>query len=182
MKIERSVLTATFLATGCVALAAGVASAQTTGTITQNGVAMPVKSALAVLAKDNVTVSLFLLPFTPTRDEVTMLRQKKTEKLLSRPSGDARWPKHTPYVELELTWGHNPSKVGALDQAFFPKLHGYGITDEQFIVDIPGSGKASLEGPVKDGARLTATASGSDADKKAAWDFKAVAPVVTVLP
>jgi hypothetical protein len=182
MKIERRVRTALTLAIGGLALTSRAASAQTTGTVTQNGVAMPVKSALAVLAKDNVTVSLFLLPFTPTRDEVTMLRQKKTEKLLSRPSGDARWPKHTPYVELELTWGHNPSKVGALDQAFFPKLHGYGITDEQFIVKVPGSGTASLEGPIKDGATLTATATGSDAEDKAAWDFKAVAPVVTVLP
>ena len=177
--MKRSAVTATAVAV--LALGAGRASAQTSGTITQAGVAMPVKSALAVLAPDGVTVSYFLLSYAPTPDEVTTLRQGKTETLLNRPSGDTKWPGSTPYVELELTWGHNPSKLGDLDQAFFPKLHGYSLTSDQFITKIPGNGTATLEGQVKAGATLTVTASGSDAEKKVVWDFKAAAPVVTRL-
>ncbi len=181
MKITSSSVAATGLAVAVLALGAGHAAAQTTGTITQAGVVMPVKSALAVLAADGVTVSYYLLPFVPTSAEVTALRQGKTETLLDRPSGDKKWPRSTPYVELELTWGHDPAGLGKLDQAFFPKLHGYSLTSEQFITKVPGSGQATLEGQVKAGATLKATASGRDDDEKLAWDFKAAAPVVTSL-
>jgi hypothetical protein len=194
MKIKHSVLTVTALAVGVLALGAGRAAAQTSGTITNDGISMPVKAALAVVQPNGLNVSFLLLPFVPTPDEVTALRKGKTETLMVRPSGEPKkWPRGTPYVEVTLTWQHNPAGLGKLDQAFFTNLHGYYVAPTptgQFVAELPGKkGKATLEGEVKAGATLTLTASGFDGpevnpkkDSKVVWDFKAAAPIVTALP
>jgi len=190
MNTTRRAIGALGLTLAVFALGSGRAWAQTSGTITQDGVSMPVKSALAVLRKDGLTVSYLLLSFVPTPDEVTSLRKGKTEMLLNRPGDPKKWPRSTPYVEVTMTWMHNPAGIGKLDQAFFPNLHGYSIAAGQFVSELPGKkGTATLEGEVKAGATLTLTAAGVDGpevnprqERKVVWDFKSAAPVVSALP
>jgi hypothetical protein len=177
-----------------LAFAAGpsLASAQTTGSITQDGVTMPVKAAMAVLSKNGLTVSFLLLSFVPTSEDVAALRAHKTEILLGRPGPDPKkWPRSTPYVESTISWVHDPQALGKLEGSLFTNLHGYNISPKgQFVSAVQGKkSTATLTGEIKPGATLTLTAAGVDGPEvderqknTVSWDFKATATVVTRLP
>ena len=81
---------------------ATVSGAQTLGTLTENGVAMDVKAAVAVL-DDGPALTFYLFPFQPTPEEIAKLQAGDTFWLLSKATPDAKkWKNGSPYGHFRL--------------------------------------------------------------------------------
>ena len=112
---------------GALALAAAsVASAQVAGTLTQNGVAMPVKAAVAVWDAKKPALKVHLLPFTPSAQETAALQKNDTFWLLDKPSSDPKkWPA-SPHGSITLSWTFDPQAAGDLGKAW-ADVYSFGI-------------------------------------------------------
>jgi hypothetical protein len=153
------------IALGALLLAGAQATAQTTGTLTHDRVAMPVKAAVAVLDAKGTGLRVYVLPFAPTAAETALLQKESTFFLMQKKSAyGSFWLKwfaaadagQMEKVSVSLT-GHDISKPSASLSRMF--MSGF---------------KGTLTGDLKPGATIGFTAAGSDADGRdtAAWDVK----------
>jgi hypothetical protein len=159
-----------------VSASAAVASAQSLGTLTENGVAMDVKGAVALLKADGPALEFFLLPFQPTPAEVAKLQADDYFWVLDKPSPDAKKWKTCPFGKFRLNWSGAGQAVGDAKKASVYVL-GNGIVTEGTgtnVNKLPGEVDASLVGTVKDGQEVALTSKGSDTMGKTtlAWDLK----------
>lgn len=154
------------LALGAVAAASvGPASAQTTGTLTHDGVAMPVKAAVAVLAAKGTSVRIYLLPFQPTAAETALLQKENTLFLLQKKSA---------YGSFRLVW-FGAAEVGQMDKASV-SLSGNDISKPNTTMSrmFMSGFQGTLTGELKPGATIGFTAAGAAPESRdtAAWDVK----------
>lgn len=173
----KRILFLTLLLTGYAA----VSSAQSLGTLTENGVAMDVKAAVGVLDTDGARLMLFLLPFQPTPEEIAKLQTDDSLWVLDKPSPDAKKWKTCPFGKFRLDWRHAPQSVGDGKQASVYVMSN-GVAAENSssnISKLPGEVVASLVGTVKAGQDVTVTSKGSETVGKTtlAWDLKLKAKV-----
>ena len=106
-----------FLLALVTAVSAGVARAQSMGTVTENGVAMDVKAAVALFDADGPSLTFYLLPFQPTADEIAKLQVEDSMWLLSKPSPDAKKWKSSPHGKFKLGWSFEKASVGDAKKA-----------------------------------------------------------------
>lgn len=161
---------------------ATVTSAQSMGTLAENGIVMEVKAAVGVL--DNGRLTLFLLPFQPTTAEIAKLQTDDSLWILDKPTPDAKKWKSTPFGRFRLDWRGNPQALGNAKQAGF-YIATQGIVKEgtaSNINKLPGEVDVTLVGAVKDGQEVTVTSKGSDkiTTTTVAWDLKLKARVLTL--
>jgi hypothetical protein len=151
---------------------ATVSSAQSAGTLTDKGVAMEVKAAVALFKADGPSLEFFLLPFQPTAAEIAKLQADDYFWVLDKPSPDAKKWKTCPFGRFRLNWSHAGQSVGDAKKATVYVM-GNGIASEGAAMNInklPGEVEASLVGTVKEGQEVALTSKGSDATL--AWDLK----------
>lgn len=171
---------------GALALAAAsVASAQVAGTLTQNGVAMPVKAAVAVWDAKKPALKVHLLPFTPSAQETAALQKNDTFWLLDKPSSDPKkWPA-SPHGSITLSWTFDPQAAGDLGKAW-ADVYSFGIGRPNSNLNTSlaaGELKGTLTGPVKDGSTVTFNSAGEQSFEKdkLAWDVKVTTKVLPAL-
>jgi hypothetical protein len=158
-------------------LASATAStAQSMGTLTENGVAMEVKAAVGLLKADGPTLEFFLLPFQPTAAEIAKLQADDYFWVLDKPSPDAKKWKTCPFGKFRLNWSGAGQAVGDAKKASVYVM-GNGIVSEgkgTNINKLPAEVDASLVGTVKEGQDVTLTSKGSDTTGSTtlAWDLK----------
>jgi hypothetical protein len=165
----------------CLAMAllasATVSSAQSMGTLTENGVAMEVKAAVGLLKTDGPSLEFYLLPFQPTAAEIAKLQADDYFWVLDKPSPDAKKWKTCPFGKFRLNWtGVAGQGIGDAKKASVYVL-GNGIASEGNATNIsklPAEVDASLVGSVKEGQEVTLTSKGSDTTGSTtlAWDLK----------
>lgn len=159
-----------------LAACATASSAQSMGTLTENGVVMEVKAAVGLLKADGPSLEFFLLPFQPTAAEIAKLQSDDYFWVLDKPSPDAKKWKTCPFGKFRLNWSGAGQSVGDAKKASVYVL-GNGIASEGTgtnITKLPAEVDASLVGTVKEGQEVTLTSKGSDTMGKTtlAWDLK----------
>lgn len=169
-------MTRILFSTLALAAFATVATAQSMGTLTENGVVMEVKGAVALLNADGPSLEFFLLPFQPTAAEVAKLQADDYFWVLDKPSPDTKKWKTCPFGKFRLGWSGAGQSVGDAKKATVYVL-GNGIASEGTATNInklPAEVDASLVGTVKEGQEVTLTSKGSDTLGKTtlAWDLK----------
>jgi hypothetical protein len=179
----RRVLT---LLTLVLASSAALSSAQSMGTLTENGVSMEVKAAVGLLNSDGPSLVFFLLPFQPTAAEAAKLQADDYFWVLDKPSPDPKKWKTCPYGRFKLGWSGAKQSVGDAKKATV-YIQGAGIAAEGSATNInklPAEVDASLAGSVKVGQDVTLTSKGSDTLGKTtlAWDLKVKARVLAMNP
>lgn len=153
------------------------------GTLTENGVSMEVKAAVAVFDSGEPSLRFVLLPFQPSAEEVAKLQAKDTLWLLDKATPDAKkWKNWCPYGYFELGWGFEKTAVGDAKKATV-FVYGYGLGKQGSNLNINKFGDSvdvSLAGPVKEGQEVTLTSKGSDklGDSTMVWDLKVKAKVL----
>jgi hypothetical protein len=163
---------------GSVAVARG----QSMGTLTENGVSMDVKAAVALLDPAGPSLTFYLLPFQPTADEIAKLQAEDSMWLLSKPSPDLKkWPS-PPHGKLKLGWSFEKESVGDAKKATV-FLYGYSVGSAGSNININKFGSdvdVTLTGPVKEGQEVTLTSKGSDTLQTTtmAWDLKVKAKIL----
>jgi hypothetical protein len=143
-----------------MAVSAGVARAQSMGTVTENGVSMDVKEAVALLDADGPSLVFYLLPFQPTADEIAKLQAEDSMWLLGKPSPDPKKWKSCPHGKFKLGWSFEKASVGDAKKATV-YIYGYSVGAEGSNININKFGTdvdVSVTGPVK--------AAGGDADQQ----------------
>ena len=155
-------------------LAAGLAApafAQTTGTLTHDRVAMPVKATVAVLDAKGTGLRLYVLPFVPTAAETALLQKENTLFLMQKKSA---------YGSFWLKW------FGAADAGKMEKvsvsLTGHDISKPSSSLSrmFMSGFKGTLTGELKPDATIGFTAAGSsdEARDTVAWDVKVTTKVL----
>jgi hypothetical protein len=138
--------------------------AQSFGTITENGVAMEVKSATVLFDVSEPKLRVVLLPFEPTAEELAKLQSGDTGWILSKESPDPKkWPDRCPQSYMELSWKTEKSTVGDPKTAYF-YLFSYGIGPKLISLNVNDFGKninMTLTGPLKVGQEITLTSKGT---------------------
>jgi hypothetical protein len=170
--------------TVALAASAAVSSAQSMGTLTENGVVMEVKGAVGVLKADGPTLEFFLLPFQPTAAEIAKLQADDYFWVLDKPSPDTKKWKTCPFGKFRLNWSGAGQSVGDAKKASVYVL-GNGIASEGTgtnISKLPAEVDASLVGSVKEGQDVTLTSKGSDTAGATtlAWDLKLKTKIVAL--
>src|SRR5262249_31937814 len=100
--------------------------AQSMGTMTEKGVSMNVKAAVAIFNPDGSSLRFVLLPFQPTAEEVAQLQKDETMWLLDQKTVDAKkWPAWCPYGSFQLSW-FDKTSVGDTKKASI-LIYTYGI-------------------------------------------------------
>jgi hypothetical protein len=163
---------ATLSLASILAALAAPASAQTTGTLTQDGVAMPVKAAVAVLDPKGKEVKIHLLPFVPTAEETAML-QKDNELFLLKKGAHA---------SVTITWTFEPEAIGQMDKAW-ASFRGHGISKPDAMMSrmfVNGKLKGTFKGELKAGSTISLTSAGTENDDrdKVSWDLNLSAKVL----
>jgi hypothetical protein len=165
-----------------MAVSAGAARAQSMGTVTENGVSMEVKAAVALLDPSGPSLLFYLLPFQPTDDEIAKLQAEDSFWLLDKPSPDpAKWKK-SPHGKFKLGWSFEKEAVGDAKKATL-YLYTYAVGAEGSNININKFGsdvEVALGGPVKAGQEVTVTSKGTDTlrDTVMAWDLRLEARVL----
>jgi hypothetical protein len=158
------------LAVTLLALAGAPASAQTTGTLTHDGVTMPVKAAVAVLAK-NSGLRVYVLPFAPTAAETALLQKESTLFLMEKKSA---------YGSFWLKW-FGEGDTGKMDKVSV-SLTGNDISKPGSTLSrmFMSGFKGTLTGELKAGATIVFTAAGSAPESRdaVAWDVKVTTKVL----
>jgi hypothetical protein len=162
-----------------------LASAQSMGTLTENGVAMDVKAAVALLDSQDAKLVFFLLPFQPTPAEVAKLQADDYFWVLDKPSPDPKKWKSCPYGRLKLGWSNAKESVGDAKKASSFYIMGQDISAEGNATNVnklPSEVEFSVVGPVKEGQDVSVTSKGSDTLGKTtlAWDLKLKAKVLAM--
>src|SRR5262249_28258872 len=146
------------------ACSAAVSSAQSMGTLTENGVAMEVKAAVGLLDADGPSLVFFLLPFQPTTAEIAKLQADDYFWVLDKPSPDPKKWKTCPFGKFKLAWSSAKQSIGDARKATV-SVNGNGIGSEGSGVTVsklPAEVDASLVGAVKEGQDVMLTSKGSD--------------------
>jgi hypothetical protein len=156
---------ATFSFASILAALAAPASAQTTGTLTHDGVAMPVKAAVAVLNAKGTSIRIYVLPFEPTAAETALLQKESTLFLMQKKSA---------YGSFRLVW-FGAADAGRMDKASV-SLTGNDISKPNSNLSrmFMSGFKGTLTGELKPGASIGFTAAGSAPESRdtVAWDVK----------
>lgn len=165
------------LLTLLLASSAARSSAQSMGTLTENGVSMDVKAAVGLLDSEGPELVVFLLPFQPTPAETAKLQADDYFWVLDKPSPDPEKWKTCPYGRLKLGWNGAKQSVGDAKKATSFFIQSNGISAEGNATNInklPNQVDATLVGTVKDGQDVALTTKGSDTVGKTslAWDLK----------
>jgi hypothetical protein len=177
MKLKQLFLAILFL----VGLAT-VSGAQTMGTLTENGVSMDVKAAVAVLG-DGPALTVYLLPFQPTPAETAQLQAGETMWLLQKASPDPKkWKNGSPFGSFKLGWSMEKESVGDTKKAtvyvysYNVGVEGSNLNANKFGSDVP----VTLTGPLKEGQEVAVTSKGSESFSKStlAWDLKVKSKVL----
>jgi hypothetical protein len=162
--------------------AATVSSAQSMGTLTENGVAMEVKGAVGLLKADGPSLEFFLLPFQPTAAEIAKLQADDYFWVLDKPSPDAKKWKTCPFGKFRLNWSGQPAGDAKKASVY---ILGNGLVTEGTgtnINKLPGEVDATLVGTVKEAQDVTLTSKGSDTLGKTtlAWDLKIKSKILAI--
>jgi hypothetical protein len=169
MKTTRTI--ASIVLGSLLALSAGPASAQMTGTLTHDGVAMPVKAAVAVLDAKGTGLRVYVLPFVPDAAETALLQKESTLFLMQKKSA---------YGSFRLKW-FDPASAGNMDKASV-SLTGNDISKPNTSLNrmFMSGFKGSLTGELKPGAEVAFTAAGAapEARDTVAWDVKVTTKVL----
>jgi hypothetical protein len=148
-----------------LALAGARASAQTTGTLTHDRVAMPVKAAVAVLDTKGTGLRVYVLPFVPSAAETALLQKESTLFLMQKKSA---------YGSFWLKW-FTAADAGKTEKMSV-SLTGSDISKPNTSLSrmFMSGFKATLTGELKPGATIGFTAAGSAAESRdtVAWDVK----------
>jgi hypothetical protein len=173
-----------------VALTAAGAQAltptQSFGTMTHDGVAMPIKGVVAVLDEKAPSIKFYLLPFVPTPAETVLIQRNDTLWMLSRTPVDAKkWPVD-PQGSITLDWAFDRPAAGTLEKAW-ANVYAFGIGRPNSNLNFSltaGELKGAFTGAAKAGAAVTLVTKGEgrmDAGK-VTWDLNLAAKVLPVLP
>jgi len=159
------------IALGSLLLAGAPASAQTTGTLTHDRVAMPVKAAVAVLDAKGTGLRVYVLPFVPSAAETALLQKESTLFLMQKKSA---------YGSFWLKW-FAAADAGKMEKASV-SLTGHDISKPSSSLSrmFMSGFKGSLTGELKPGATIDFTAAGSsdEARDTVAWDVKVTTKVL----
>jgi hypothetical protein len=161
---------------GSVAVARG----QSMGTLTEKGVSMDVKAAVALLDPDGPTLTFYLLPFQPSADEIAKLQARDGNWLLQKPSPDPKKWKTCPHGKFELGWTLEKAAVGDPKKATV-FIYGFGIGASGSNVNLNKFGNGvdvAVAGTVKAGQEVTLTSKGSDS--MIDWDLKTKAKILAL--
>jgi hypothetical protein len=135
------------------------------GKIVEKGVEMPVKSAVGIWDPKRPALTILLLPFDPTPEQIAAFQKDDyTMLLLDTKSPDPKkWPNNTPYGSLTLGWPFDKDKIGDTATATIA-LYSYNITPGSNVnMNAFGSdphGKLTLSGTAKEGQEVTVTYKG----------------------
>lgn len=153
------------LAPVALAALAVPALAQTSGTLTLDGAAMPVKAAVAVLDTDGTGIRIYVLPFEPTAAEAADLQKQNTLFLVKKKSA---------YGSFWLNW-FGAADTGKMDKVSVSLTgHDFGKSNQTWSRMFMSGFKGTLTGAMKPGATIAFTAAGSAAENRdsVAWDVK----------
>jgi hypothetical protein len=161
---------------------AAMVRAQSMGTLTENGVSMDVKAAVALFDDSGPSLTLYLLPFQPTADETAKLQAEDSLWLLSKESPDPKKWKNCPHGKFKLGWSFEKESVGDAKKATV-YVYGYSVGEQGSNININKFGTdtdVSVTSPIKIGQDVTVTSKGSDTLSKTvmAWDLKVKAKVL----
>jgi hypothetical protein len=176
---------------GALALSLTAASAhalapvQSAGTMTHNGVAMPIKGVVAVLDEKAPSIKFYLLPFVPTAAETVLIQKNDTMWMLSRTPVDAKkWPVD-PQGSITLDWAFDKAAAGTLEKAW-ANVYVFGIGKPNSNLNFSltaGEAKGTFTGAVKAGSAVTLVTKGEgsmDAGK-VTWDLNLATKVLPAL-
>jgi hypothetical protein len=170
------------LLTLVLASSSALASAQSMGTLTENGVSMEVKAAVGLYDSDGPSLVFFLLPFQPTSAEAAKLQADDYFWVLDKPSPDPKKWKTCPFGSFKLGWSGAKQSVGDAKKATV-YIQSNGIVAEGNATNInklPAEVDAALVGTVEAGQDVTLTSKGSDTLGRTtlAWDLRLKAKVL----
>lgn len=169
-----------------VASAHALAPQQLSGTMTHDGVAMPIKGVVAVLDGKAPSVKFYLLPFVPTPAETALIQKNDTMWMLERAPVDAKKWAVNPQGSLTLDWAFDKAAVGSLEKAW-ANVYAFGIGKPNSNLNFSltaGEVKGTFTGPVKAGSTVTLVTKGEgsmDAGN-VTWDLNLTAKVLPALP
>lgn len=173
------------LLTLVLASSAARSSAQSMGTLTENGVSMDVKAAVGLLDSEGPELVVFLLPFQPTPAETAKLQADDYFWVLDKPSPDPKKWKTCPYGRLKLGWNGAKQSLGDFKKATSFFISSNGISAEgnaNNINKLPSQVNVAIVGAVRDGEEVTLTTKGADTVGKTtlAWDLRLRATVLAM--
>jgi hypothetical protein len=164
------------------------------GTLTENGVTMEVKAAVAVLdlgspgtpvsgGDPEASIQFTLLPYQPSADEVAKLQRGDLAWQMNKTSPDAKkWPTWVPYGQFTLNWGSRQD-LGDVKKASSLNMYAYGIGKEGNNTN--GGVRAAtvpitLTGALKDGQDITFVSKGTHniGNEPLSWDLNVKAKVL----
>jgi hypothetical protein len=151
--------------------------AQSSGTLTQDGVSMDIKGVVAVYDAEKPSVRFVVLPFAPSPAEIAKLQSGDTMWMFDKPSPDPKkWKDWCPYGWVEVGWPFDKDKVGDPKKATL-YIYGYGIGKQGSNMNVNKFGEKedlTVTGTVKEGQEVALTAKGSDklGDSNFSWDVK----------
>ena len=159
-----------------LSVSAALARAQSMGTLTENGISMDVKAAVALYDDSGPSLTFYMLPFQPTADEIAKLQAEDSMWLLSKESPDPKKWKNCPHGKFKLGWSFEKQSVGDGKKATV-YVYGYSVGEQGSNININKFGSdtdVTVTGPVKVGQEVAVASKGSDTLSKTvmAWDLK----------
>jgi hypothetical protein len=172
LAIEAVVMASSLLA---AAHARALAPRQVGGTMTHDGVAMPVKGVVAVLNERAPSIKFYLLPFVPTPAETALIQKNDTLWMLDRAPVDAKKWAVNPQGALTLDWAFERQAAGSLEKAW-ANVYAFGIGKPNANLNFSltaGELKGTFTGAVKPDATVTLVTKGDASmdSGKVAWDL-----------
>jgi hypothetical protein len=185
-------MTRTRMGTGAATLAvslmtAALAQAQPlAGTMTHDGVAMPIKGVVAVLNEKAPSIKFYLLPFVPTPAETVLIQKNDTMWMLDRAPVDAKKWAVNPQGSITLDWAFEKAAAGSLEKAW-ANVYAFGIgkPNSNLNFSLPaGEAKGTFTGAVKAGSTVTLVTKGDGSldSGKVTWDLNLTTKVLPALP
>jgi hypothetical protein len=158
-------------------------AAQSMGTITEKGVVMEVKSAIALFDPERPSLRFMLFPDKATADDIAKIQAEDLFWTNKKTSPNPKnWPDWYPYAHFQFAWSFEKESLGNAKKASI-FIYGYGISSQGSNMNINEFGdsvEATLTGTIKDGQEVAFTSKGSDklGETTFSWDLNVKAKVL----
>lgn len=165
------------------------AGAAEIGSIIHDSIEMNVTSAVAVWNEEKRQLSIVLLPFEPTEDEIELIRKGRESRIEHELVDPSRWPGWNPRGSISVSW-YDPETIGDFGQSMV-LIYAFGIGAQNanmnlnyLMAFVEDEITGSLTGDLKPGSTIHLTTSGSDVLSESAmsWELDVETIVHAALP
>lgn len=159
------------------------------GSIVHDEVRMDVKGATAVWNEETRQLTIHLLPFEPSDDEVALLRRGREGEIQRELIDRQTWPHSNPRASYSISW-YEPETVGDYQESTV-FLYAYGVAGSNSNINLTylmsfdeGIVSGSLTGTMEPGEDIHLVSSGEDSlsGSTVSWNLDIRATILGALP